>query len=634
MRNAASGDHMFDRKTMQMPATAADDPPPDGMTLRILATSDLHMHLLPYDYLADRPSDRIGLARTASLIEARRTGPHASILLDNGDFLQGGPMGDLVARRSGTFAGTHPAIAAMNALGYDAAALGNHDFNFGLPFLRRAVARARFPMLAANLTVRRGTDFAATCVIERELTDPQGNRLPLRIGVIGFLPPQTEEWDQDLRAVMRSDDILDCARRLVPRLRAQGVDLVVALAHSGIGGPEPLPRMEHAAHALAALPGIDVLIAGHTHEVFPGPRWRGRLGIDADRGTLAGKPAVMPGFGGSHLGVIDLRFAPRADGGLAVDRFAVRAESVTPAMPTAVLVARQVATAHKATLRQLSTRIGRTAQPLNSHFAVIGHDCGLRLVNLAQRWHVRQRLAGTPDADLPVLSASAPYRAGGRGGPQHYTDVPAGTLSLRHLADLYSFPNRITAIRLTGAQLRGWLERSASLFHRVQPGARDAPLLNPEFPAYNFDVIDGVSWRIDLSAPARFHPDGRLADPNAHRIRDLTWQTRPVADDQAFVLATNSYRLASCGLFSPLVSCNRVILDRDALTLDVLRRYVRQLRRVRIPARPNWAFAPQPGTTVLFETAPAALDRPLPEPDRLQGVGLNEDGFAVMRLSL
>lgn len=164
MRNAASGDHMFDRKTMQMPATAADDPPPDGMTLRILATSDLHMHLLPYDYLADRPSDRIGLARTASLIEARRTGPHASILLDNGDFLQGGPMGDLVARRSGPFAGTHPAIAAMNALGYDAAALGNHDFNFGLPFLRRAVARARFPMLAANLTVRRGADFAATCV--------------------------------------------------------------------------------------------------------------------------------------------------------------------------------------------------------------------------------------------------------------------------------------------------------------------------------------------------------------------------------------------------------------------------------------------------------------------------------------
>ncbi|WP_405403780.1 bifunctional 2',3'-cyclic-nucleotide 2'-phosphodiesterase/3'-nucleotidase [Paracoccus sp. Ld10] len=619
---------------MQLTATAADDPPPDGMTLRILATSDLHMHLLPYDYLADRPSDRIGLARTASLIEARRNGPHASVLLDNGDFLQGGPMGDLVARRSGSFGSIHPAIAAMNALGYDAAALGNHDFNFGLPFLRRAVAQARFPMLAANLTVRRGADFATTCVITRHLTDPHGQRVPVRIGVIGFLPPQTEEWDQDLRNVMRSDDILDCARRMVPRLRAQGVDLVVALAHSGIGTPDPLPRMEHAAHALAALPGVDVLIAGHTHEVFPGPRWRDRPGIDADRGTLAGKPAVMPGFGGSHLGVIDLRFAVDADGGLSIDRFSVRAESVTPTTPTAVLVAREVATAHKATLRQLSTRIGRTAQPLNSHFSVIGHDCGLRLVNLAQRWHVRQRLAGTPDAALPVLSASAPYRAGGRGGPQHYTDVPEGMLSLRHLADLYSFPNRITAIRLSGAQLRGWLERSASMFNRIDHGATDAPLLNPDFPAYNFDVIDGVSWRIDLSAAARFHPDGRLADPQASRIRDLTWQTRPIPDDKIFVLATNSYRLAGCGLFSPLVSRNTIILDRDALTRDVLRRYVRQLRRVRIPARPNWGFTAQPGTSVLFETAPTALNRPLPDPDRLQGAGLNDDGFAVMRLTL
>ncbi len=168
----------------------------------------------------------------------------------------------------------------------------------------------------------------------------------------------------------------------------------------------------------------------------------------------------------------------------------------------------------------------------------------------------------------------------------------------------------------------------------MDPGARDAPLLNPDFPAYNFDVIDGVSWRIDLSAPARFHPDGRTADPQASRIRDLTWQTRPIADDQPFVLATNSYRLASCGLFSPLVSRNTVILDRDALTRDVLRRYVRQLRRVRIPARPNWGFVPQPGTSVLFETAPAALDRPVPDPDRMQGVGLNDDGFAVMRLTL
>ncbi|WP_411837288.1 bifunctional 2',3'-cyclic-nucleotide 2'-phosphodiesterase/3'-nucleotidase [Paracoccus sp. ME4] len=625
---------MPDRNTMRPLDGDPAHPAPDGMVLRILATSDLHMHLLPYDYLANRPSDRIGLARTAGLIQARRAEAQACLLVDNGDILQGGPMGDLAARRAMPFAGTHPAIAAMNALGYDAAALGNHDFNFGLPFLRRTMAKARFPVLAANLTVHRGPGFAASCIVTRHLTAPDGTRLPLRVGVIGFLPPQTEEWDQDLRPQMRSDDILDCAAARVPRLRAQGADIIVALAHSGIGAPHAAPRMEHAAHALAALTDVDVVIAGHTHEVFPAPRWQGRPGIDALRGTLAGKPAVMPGYGGSHLGVIDLRFAWGADGRPTLAGFSARAEPVPADMPAAPLVARPIATAHRATLRQLSARVGRSGSALNSHFSVVGHDCGLRLVNLAQRWHVRQRLAGTAHAHLPVLSASAPYRAGGRGGPHHFTDVPAGTLTLRHLSDLYSFPNRITAIRITGAQLRGWLERSASLFNRVPAGSRDMPLLNRDFPVYNFDVIDGIGWRIDLSAPSRYHPDGRLACDRATRIRDLTWQTRPVTDDQEFVLATNSYRLASCGLFSPLVSRNTILLDRDALTQDVLRCYIRRQRQIRVPARPNWGFVTQPGSSVLFQTAPTALARPLPDPDRLQALGLDEDGFAVMRLML
>lgn len=614
-------------------ASKATDPPaPAGMTLRILATSDLHMHLLAYDYLANRPSDRLGLARTATLIETRRAEAGACLLLDNGDFLQGGPMGDLAARRAPLLGGVHPAIAAMNALGYDAAALGNHDFNFGLPFLRRTVGRARFPVLAANLAVTRGSGFASSCVIDRRLSDAKGTVWPLRIGVIGFLPPQTDEWDQDLRPLMRSGDIVETAHALIPGLRDQ-VDLVVALAHSGFGPATPSARMEHAAHALATIEGIDVVIAGHTHEVFPGPRRKDRPGIDAERGTVAGKPAVMPGFGGSHLGVIDLWFAPDSKGRLRISNFSSRAEPVPPGTPSAALVARPLAAAHRATLRQLSGRVGKTASALNSHYAVLGHDCGLRLVNLAQRWHVRRLLAGTPHAHLPVLSASAPYRAGGRGGPQHFTEIPAGTLSLRHLADLYSFPNRITAIRLSGAQLRGWLERSASLFNRIAPEACDAALLNPDFPTYNFDVIDGISWRIDLSQPAMFHPDGQPAG-GPGRIRDLRWQARPVADTDGFILATNSYRLASCGLFSPLVSGNTVVLDRDAMTQDVLRRYIRQQRRIRVPARPNWTFAPQPGSSVLFHTAPAALDRPCPDPDRIQPLGLTPEGFALMRLLL
>ncbi|MDN5567284.1 MAG: bifunctional 2',3'-cyclic-nucleotide 2'-phosphodiesterase/3'-nucleotidase, partial [Paracoccus sp. (in: a-proteobacteria)] len=487
-----------------------------GLRLRILATSDLHMHLLPHDYLSNTPCDRFGLSRTAALIQRRRAEVPACVLLDNGDFLQGAPMGDVVARDPGASA-VHPAIAAMNALGYDAAALGNHDFNFGLTFLRRAVAQARFPVMAANLSMARGRDFCGHSIITRDLVDDQGQTCRLRIAVIGFLPPQTEEWDQDLRPFMRSHDIVQTAMRLVPALRDAGADLVIALAHSGIGSPTPSLRMEHAATALAAVPGIDVVIAGHTHEVFPGPGWQDHPGTDGVLGTLMGKPAVMPGYGGSHLGVIDLDLRRNAQGRFAISRFHVACEKIAAGTPGLPLVTRPVQKAHRATLRQLGTRIGRTQSDLNSHFAVIGHDSGLRLVNMAQRWHVRRRLAGTALADLPVLSASAPYRAGGRGGPNAYTDVPAGRLGMRHLADLYTYPNRITAIRITGAQLRGWLERSASMFNHIAPGATDAQLLDPQFPAYNFDVIDGVEWQIDLSRPARFHPDGRIADQTSAR---------------------------------------------------------------------------------------------------------------------
>nr|WP_111300848.1 bifunctional 2',3'-cyclic-nucleotide 2'-phosphodiesterase/3'-nucleotidase [Paracoccus saliphilus] len=603
------------------------------MRLRILATSDLHMHLLPYDYLASRPSHHMGLSRTASLIQEKRAEVQASLLLDNGDFLQGGPMGEVVARQGGTGA-DHPAIAAMNALGYDAAALGNHDFNFGLAFLRRSVARARFPVLAANLTMRGGKGFPPYALVRRQLTDDAGLVHPLRIGIIGFLPPQTDEWDNDLRPVMRSADIIETARQIIPRLKAKGADLIIALAHSGIGPLDPRPQMEHAATALAALPGIDAVVAGHTHEVFPAPHWQSRPGVDPARGTLAGKPAVMPGFGGSHLGMIDLEFRIAPTGAPQIAGFHVACLPVAPGTPSSNLVTRPVEAAHRATLRQLGTRIGRSVAPLCSHFAVIGHDDGLRLVNLAQRWHVRRRLQGTPFAHLPVLSATAPYRAGGRGGADHYTHVAPGRLSQRHIADLYSFPNRVTAIRLSGAQLRDWLERSASMFNRVGPGARDVPLQNPDFPIYNFDVIDGVTWRIDLSQPARFHPDGRLADTDARRIRDLRWQSGPVRDDDAFILATNSYRLAGCGLFSPLVSENEVVLARDALTQDVLRRYIRQRRRISLPARTSWRFLAQPESSVLFHTSPDATRHHLPESHQLEPLGQTPEGFQLMRYFL
>ena len=307
----------------------ASAPSGDIVALRILATTDMHMNVLPYDYLADRPSGRGGLARTASLIARRRAEVDNCLLLDNGDFLEGTPLGDFAARRTAGMDRPHPAIAAMNALAYDAAALGNHDFSFGLAFLRGATDRARFPVLAANLHVRRGRGFAPYAIVDRSLRDVAGRQVPMRIGLVGFLPPQTAEWDRDLSSDLICDDIVATAGRIVPQMRRAGAQIVIALAHTGIGDPAARPGMENAATALAATPGIDAVIAGHTHQVFPGRDFRAIPGIDPQRGTLAGKPAVMAGFGGSHLGVIDLRLRRDGAGGFCyLNNAAIAAEAL------------------------------------------------------------------------------------------------------------------------------------------------------------------------------------------------------------------------------------------------------------------------------------------------------------------
>ncbi|WJS84106.1 bifunctional 2',3'-cyclic-nucleotide 2'-phosphodiesterase/3'-nucleotidase [Paracoccus sp. TOH] len=595
-----------------------------------MATTDLHMHVLGYDYLADRPAGHIGLSRAAALIaQARRTAENC-LLFDNGDFLQGSPMGDYLAESGGI--GPHPAIAAMNALRYDAATLGNHDFSFGTGFLRRALEGAEFPFAATNLHPVRPLPVSQHLLLERQVRDSRGTARRLRIGVLGFLPPQTVDWEPALRPEIRVADILQAARAGIEALRQQGADLVVALSHSGIGALQPAPMMENAATALAALPGIDLVIAGHTHRVFPSAAHPQGPGIDARRGTLAGKPAVMPGFWGSHLGLIDLRLESAGTGWRIAD-FTCRAEPVA-AEEDHASVSGPALSAHRQTLRHFRRRIGRTERPLSSYFALIGEDPGLRLVAMAQRWHVRRALRGTRWQDLPILSAAAPFRAGGRGGPQHYTDVPAGRLTLRNIADLYLFPNRICAIRLTGAELREWLERSASLFLQVQPGKPDQPLIDPEFPTYNFDVIDGLDWQIDLSLPPRYAPDGALAHADSHRIGAMTHRRQPVAADQQFILVTNSYRLSDCGLFAPVAAGRPVLLDSTSRTREVLRRYVARRRVLAPDARTGWSFRPLPGTSVLFETGPAAAAHLDALGTPVEPAGIGPDGFLRLRLHL
>ena len=604
-----------------------------ALDLKILATTDLHMHIMGHDYFANRPTERFGLSRTATRIGVERAEAENCLLFDNGDSLQGGPMGDFLADAGWKGASLHPAIAAMNALGYDAATIGNHDFSFGLRFLHRALAGAAFPVVSSNLLARRDLPVTRRLVLAREMRDRDGRSWPMRIGILGFLPPPTIDWEPELRGAVEIGDIIAEARIGIAALRAEGVDLIVALAHSGIGALDPIPMMENAATALAALPGLDVVIAGHTHRVFPSPDHPSGPGIDRLRGALSGKPCVMPGFWGSHLGVIDLKLQKAEGEPWSVADFRCRADPVGT-LPADREVTRRALPAHRATLRHYRRRIGRSDRPLTSFFTLLGDDPGLRLVSMAQRWYMRGQLAGSRWEGLPILSAAAPFRAGGRGGAEHYTDVPAGRLTLRSLADLYLFPNRICALLVTGADLSEWLERSSSIFRQIVPQGQDQPLIDPDFPGYNFDLIDGLNWRIDLSAPPRHAPDGRLLEPDRRRVLNLAHRGKPVTEEMRFVLVTNSYRLSESGVFAGIAAHRPVLLEGGARTRDVLRRYVSARRVVAPPGDLGWAFCPMPGTTVRFATGPGAAPHLARLGGRIEDLGLDRQGFLDLRLHL
>src|SRR5262252_4771915 len=301
-----------------LPALAQDP----TLRLRLLSTTDIHTHIVDYDYYRDQRDISLGLARTAVLIRQARAEVRNSMLFDSGDLIQGNPLGDFVAVEQRLQPGqVHPVFKALNQLDYAAASLGNHEFNYGLDFLRLALAGARFPYVTANVFVA-GPDRAAAppliqpyVILDRDFIDEAGITRRLRVGVIGFVPPQIMQWDKaNLDGRVFVIDIVAAARRYVPQMRAAGVDLVVALVHSGLSASPARGMDENAAAYLVQVPGIDAILAGHSHLVFPDPSFANLPGADVARGTIKGVPTVMAGFWGSHLGVVDLTLRRTTEG--------------------------------------------------------------------------------------------------------------------------------------------------------------------------------------------------------------------------------------------------------------------------------------------------------------------------------
>jgi 2',3'-cyclic-nucleotide 2'-phosphodiesterase/3'-nucleotidase len=604
-------------------------------TLAVLETTDLHSNVVGYDYykLAAEPS--IGLDRTARLIAQAREEFANTVLLDNGDTIQGNALADWQALvkplRCDQTLGIYK---VMNALKYDGGSIGNHEFNYGLGYLSQVTgsrfqvagldqpkrcAGPAFPQVLANVYSAKTKQpiFPPYRILEKRVSAQDAHGRPItatvKIGIIGFTPPTIMSWDKRwLDGKVYTTGVREAALKYIPQMRRKGADIVVAISHGGLDASPYTPAMENAGWYLAQVPGVDAMLLGHAHQLFPNaastaPQFK-LPGVDKAKGLVHGVPTVMANLWGKHLGVIALRL--HADGRrwtIEKDKTLVEARAAQQRDKSFVAadpaVMELIHAEHEATIAYVKTPVGSTDFRMTTYFADVGDPSALAVVNAAQTQYVKNYVAANlPQyAQLPVLSMSAPFKSG-LAGAFDFTDVPAGNLAMNNAADLYLYPNALYAVKVDGAGLKAWLETSARRFNTIDPArAEPQELVNAAVPSYNFDTPTSseISYEIDVTQP-----------PGA-RIRKLALRGVPVTPGQEFIVATNNYRASGGGNFPGLDGSKTVLASPDT-SRDVLIAYIRaenKLTRAQHGATRSWRFTPvKTAGPVVFHSAPGMLN--------------------------
>ncbi|MEP6622429.1 MAG: 5'-nucleotidase C-terminal domain-containing protein, partial [bacterium] len=494
--------------------------------LVVAATTDVHGRLRGWNYESNRPDSARGLSRAATIIDSLRAAePGHVILLDAGDLLQGNSL-TYVAARVAPAAAPSPVVAAMNAMHYDAAAVGNHEFNYGVPFLDNAVKQATFPFLAANAMRVNGTHaFSSWTMVERG---------GVRIGIVGATTPGSMVWDRDnLKDRLVIQDIIPSVRAAVADVREAGAQVVLVTVHSGLDGAASydtvgtgMPSENVAARIARETPGVDLVVYGHSHQEM------------ADT-VINGVLLMQPRNWATSVAVAHLTLTQSGKAW----HVAGKQSRVIPAAGhsenTAVLAATD--SAHRATVRWVTAPIGRTAVAWHADSSRVTDTPLLDFI-----LEVERRVSGANLASTAAFSLDA--------------SLDSGAITAARLQALYPYDNTLRAIRISGKQLRDYLEQSARYYRTAADGAVS---VDPSIPGFNFDIVAGADYTLDVSRP------------QGQRVTRLEFHGRPVAPTDSFTMALNNYRQTGGGGYAMLAG-SPVVYDKQQEIRQLLLEEVRR----------------------------------------------------------
>ncbi|MGW6293702.1 bifunctional metallophosphatase/5'-nucleotidase [Streptomyces sp. NPDC055058] len=514
--------------------------------LTVMGTTDLHGHVFNWDYFKDAEytdpaGNAQGLARVSTLVNQVRAekGRHNTLLIDAGDTIQGTPLTyyyakvDPITAKGGP---VHPMAQAMNAIGYDAVALGNHEFNYGIETLRAFERQCRFPLLGANAVDAKTLRPAFPPYFVK--TFRVKGAPPVKVAVLGLTNPGIAIWDKAyVQGRLAFPGLEEQAAQWVPKLRSMGADVVVVSAHSGSSGTssygDQLPYVENAAANVARqVPGIDAILVGHAHEEIAELRVTNE---ETGREVVLSEPLCYA----ERLTLFDIE--------LAFERGRWRVESVSASLRDSATVGddpritRLLTDEHEKVVAYVNQVVGRATDTLTTVEARYKDAPIIDLISRVQEDVVREALAGTEYAGLPVLSQASPF--------SRTSEIPAGEVTVRDLSSLYVYDNTLVAKLMTGAQVRAYLEYSAEYFVQTAAGAPvDVDRLTNAGgrPDYNYDYVSGLRYEIDIARPA------------GSRIRDLRFEGAPLDDARQFVFAVNNYRANGGGAFPHVASAREL----------------------------------------------------------------------------